>query len=194
MDMPAGRPVLRALAPVAVLAVAFSFIAGGAGAGANTGSGAKSSSRSVVAAGAARWGAAVTRTKAAAERDLPGGRVLVLREVYTDAVTFIDVGDPGVSIGDYVVFQDPVQDFHSGDALGYMDVQCFVGYSDLCRGSITLTNDGQIEFEGANPSGVKTTRYGITGGTGIYADVRGKLVVTFPTKESARLALHLIGA
>lgn len=142
-----------------------------------------------------RWGQG-TRSSAPAGADpnLPGSRVVVLREVYTDAVTFIDLGDPGVTIGDYVIFQDPVLDYHSGDSLGYLDVQCFVGYSDLCKGSVTLTGEGQIEFTGANPPGVKTTRYAITGGTGIYADVRGKVIVTFPTHDSARLALHLIGA
>jgi len=93
-----------------------------------------------------------------------------------------------------VIFQDPVVDYHSGATLGYLDVQCFVGYSDLCKGSVTLTGEGQVEFTGANPSGVNTNRYAITGGTGIYADVRGKIIVTFPTKDSARLALHLIGA
>jgi hypothetical protein len=75
-----------------------------------------------------------------------------------------------------------------------MDVQCFIGCSDLCRGTFTLTGDGQVVFERANPPGVKTTRYAITGGTGIHADVRGKMVVTVPTKDSARIALHVIGA
>ncbi len=176
-------------------AVALAIVSSGSGAGASPNA---DPSRHASAHGAAalqRWGqAAGGTTVTASEPNLPGARVVVLREVYTDAVTFIDVGDPGVSIGDYVIFQDPVQDYHSGQALGYLDVQCFVGYSDLCKGTITLTGDGQIEFEGANPSGVKTTRYAITGGTGIYADVRGKVIVTFPTKESARIALHLIGA
>jgi len=179
------------MAATVVLAVMLGGAGAGADAAARTSAGAGGSN----AASIQRWGQG-TRTSNAtsAEPDLPGARVLLLREVYTDAVTFIDVGDPGVSIGDYVIFQDPVQAYHSGETLGYLDVQCFVGYSDMCKGAITLTGDGQIEFEGANPSGVKTTRYAITGGTGIYGDARGKITVTFPTKDSARLALHLIGA
>jgi len=183
--------VVSALIGAMALAVVASGSGAGAAANANPGRGGS------IGDGATRWGqaaAASTSAPSASEPSLPGARVLVLREVYTDAVTFIDVGDPGVSIGDYVIFQDPVQDFHSGETLGYLDVQCFVGYSDLCKGSITLTGDGQIEFDGANPSAASTARYAITGGTGIYADVRGKIVVTFPTKDSARLAVHLIGA
>lgn len=180
--------------PVLVAAAVLAIVTGGAGAGAASTSGAGAGSAAAMS-GMGRWSQEGSAPAVATtEPTLPGVRVLLLREVYTDAVTFIDVGDPGQGIGDYVIFQDPVQGFHSGEPLGYMDVQCFIGYSDLCRGTFTLTGDGQIEFEGANPSGVKTTRYAITGGTGIYGDVRGKVVVTFPTKESARIALHLIGA
>jgi hypothetical protein len=187
-----NMPWLGAMAVTVVLAVTL----GGAGAGADAA--AKSSTGSGTAGPAAaiqRWGAG-PQAAAFTDPNLPGSRVLLLREIYSDNVTYIDVGDPGASIGDYVIFQDPVVDFHTGASLGYLDVQCFVGYSDMCKGSITLAGQGQgqVEFMGANPSRVRTDRYAITGGTGIYAQVRGKIIVTFPTKDSARLALHLIGA
>jgi hypothetical protein len=130
---------------------------------------------------------------AAAEPDLPGAHTLLLREVYTDDLTFIDVGDPGDSIGDYVIFRDAVEDWDTGQPLGVINVHCFLGYDDQCRGSITLTGDGQVVFDGVTPLGVDPDRFAITGGTGIYGGVSGQIVISFPTKDTARLALRLIG-
>jgi hypothetical protein len=121
-------------------------------------------------------------------------RVLVLREVFGEDVTFVDVGDPGDSIGDYVVFHDVVQNYDSGEEVGRIDVQCISGYADQCRGSITLYGDGQIVFDGVTLAHQNPDRFAITGGTGVYGDVRGKLIVSFPSSDSARLAVHLIGA
>jgi hypothetical protein len=129
---------------------------------------------------------------ATAEPGPRGARVLILHEVYTDDFTFIDVGEPGDSPGDYGVFRDLVADPETGELLGYIDVQCIAAYADQCRGSISLQGQGQIVFDGITPLGTNPDRFAITGGTGVFAAVRGKLIVSFPAHDYARLALKLL--
>ena len=118
-------------------------------------------------------------------------KTIRLIEPFSDDFTFVDVGAPGDSPGDYGVFRDPVSSPRSGKVLGTIDVQCIAAYADQCRGSITLDGRGQITFDGVTPKGVDPVRFALTGGTGEFADASGVLIVSFPDDTSALLTLKL---
>jgi hypothetical protein len=119
------------------------------------------------------------------------GRTIRLDEPFSDSFTFIDVGAPGDSPGDYGVFQDPVVDPASGATRGTITVQCVAAYADLCRGSISLDGRGQITFDGITPLGVDPDEFGLTGGTGEFTGAGGSLTVSFLTQTTARLTVQL---
>lgn len=141
------------------------------------------------APGGLRIQATVTTTSA--DRERRPWKVIRLDEVFTDAFTFIDVGEPGESPGDYGVFRDPVAIPSSGKVVGTVDVQCIAAYADQCRGAVSLDGRGQITFDGVTPLGVDPDRFAVTGGTGEFVGVGGSLTVSFPSDESARLTLRL---
>jgi hypothetical protein len=118
-------------------------------------------------------------------------KVIRLNEVFTDAFTFVDVGEPGESPGDYGVFRDPVSNPRTGRVLGTVDVQCIAAYADQCRGSITLDGRGQITFDGITPLNVDPDKFAITGGTGEFVGAGGELVVSFPSDTFALLTVRL---
>ena len=116
---------------------------------------------------------------------------LVLREVFGEDFTPIDVGEPGDSIGDYGVFRDKIASDRTGRIIGTIDVQCISAYADQCRGSISLDGRGQITFDGITPLDVDPDEFAVTGGTGDFLGVGGQLRVEFPNDEYALLTLWL---
>ena len=76
---------------------------------------------------------------------------------------------------------------------GFIDVQCVEAYSSHCRGSIRLSGQGQIVFDGATPTPVDPDRFAVTGGTGKLRGVSGELVVSLPERpvRGAHAAPHL---
>jgi hypothetical protein len=117
---------------------------------------------------------------------------LVLHELFGPQFTFVDVGEKGDSPGDYGVFRDPVAKPGTHERVGFVDVQCVEAYSSHCRGSIRLSGQGQITFDGATPGPVDPDRFAVTGGTGKLRGISGDLVVSFPSDDYAVLTLHLI--
>ena len=63
-------------------------------------------------------------------------------------------------------------------------MQCVEAYSSHCRGSIRLSGQGQIVFDGATPTPVDPDRFAVTGGTGKLRGISGELVVSFPNDQS----------
>jgi hypothetical protein len=121
------------------------------------------------------------------------GRMIVLNELFGHKFTFVDVGEPGDSPGDYGVFQDPLAVPSSGRRVGVIDVQCVEAYASHCRGAITLADRGQIAFDGAVPTRVDPDVFAVTGGTGEFVGVGGTLTVSFPSDHFARLRIELVG-
>ena len=119
-------------------------------------------------------------------------RMIVLNEVFGPKFTFVDVGEPGDSPGDYGVFQDRVANPSSGRRVGLIDVQCVEAYASHCRGAITLSGRGQIVFDGATPAPVDPDVFAVTGGTGEFVGAAGTLTVSFPSDDFALLTLELV--
>jgi hypothetical protein len=90
----------------------------------------------------------------------------------------VDVGEPGLSLGDYPVFHDLL--FSHGRQVGDQGGTCpvvDVGQGLVhCTGTIRLSG-GQITFQGLTTT-APTKHFAVTGGTGRYQDVsrQGTLV------------------
>jgi hypothetical protein len=86
----------------------------------------------------------------------------------------VDVGEPGLSLGDYVVFHDLL--FSHGRQVGDQGGTCpvvDVGQGLIhCTGTIRLSG-GQLTFQGLTTT-TATKQFAITGGTGRYQDVSGQ--------------------
>jgi hypothetical protein len=132
--------------------------------------------------------------QAQAESKVPPNLVwktIRLIEPYGDKIAFIDVGASGDSKGDYNVFRDKLQDPDSDEVVGFIDVTCMNGWADMCRGTIRLTGQGQIVFDGATPVDFDPDRYAIVGGGGPFADVGGVMQIDFPALDHAEITLTL---
>ncbi|WP_394849161.1 hypothetical protein LZC95_17150 [Pendulispora brunnea] len=101
--------------------------------------------------------------------------------VANDQFEFIDLGAPGVGVGDMYVFSDRL--FQNGQPFGRDGGSCQVtGVS----GAAILTNcvmsierpDGQIAVQALWNHGTTPLDMAITGGTGRYANVRGHVRAT----------------
>ena len=86
----------------------------------------------------------------------------------------VDVGEPGLSLGDYPVFHDLL--LSHGKQVGDQGGTCpVVDVSQgliHCTGTIRLSG-GQITFQGLTTT-APTKQFAITGGTGRYQDVSGQ--------------------
>jgi hypothetical protein len=113
--------------------------------------------------------------------------------------TFLDLGTPGASLGDQLVFSDTV--YRHGREAGTDGVVCSItavappyGASTYqCVGTIRL-RDGQItaqglnQFQGEGDPG--PFRLAITGGTGAYSGASGELVDRNVSNVKAVYTLH----
>ena len=109
--------------------------------------------------------------------------------------TFLDLGSPGPSQGDVFIFHDLVftpdgrtQVGHNGGSCVFFDVakseeNCTLTYS-LPDGEIT------VQFLNSPPP---AKPFAVTGGTGIYRNVRGQGELVELGNETATLSFDLIG-
>ena len=109
--------------------------------------------------------------------------------------TFLDLGAPGFSQGDEFILHDLVftpdgrtQVGHDGGMCVIFDVavpeeNCTVTYA-LPHGDIT------VQFLNSPPA---TKIFAVTGGTGIYRNVRGQGLLVESGQETATLSFDLIG-
>lgn len=88
----------------------------------------------------------------------------------------IDVGAPGDSVGDLLVFDQPLLDADKkpiGNNSGYC-IRTRVGHSFQCQWTLT-TESGSIQVAGReHDSG--SSKISIVGGTGNYAGIRGEMI------------------
>jgi len=103
-------------------------------------------------------------------------RVLVtIADARIDKAQLIDTGKPGDSVGDILVFDQPLLGEHK-QKIGNNSGTCIrtqVGHSFQCQWTLTLQN-GSIQVAGREfDQGVSTLS--IVGGTGQYAGIRGDM-------------------
>jgi hypothetical protein len=126
------------------------------------------------------------------EKDRPS-KVLHLIERGTGALAFLDLGEPGPSIGDRLVFANDLFDLH-GRKVGTDGAECTIVRIDLsappaaqqivqCVISVKLA-DGQITFQSLAQG--TENYFAVTGGTGAYRKARGEAFVrdTIPLVEA----------
>jgi hypothetical protein len=118
--------------------------------------------------------------------------------VFTEFDPNIDLGAPGFSLGDEVVFSGNL--LRHGEQVGRVGVVCtFVSTQDpdrveaQCPGTATLPG-GQIAVQGVIVNRSLNFTLPITGGSGRYDRARGQLVsrdVSTPTQPQVELTFHL---
>src|SRR5215203_162328 len=113
---------------------------------------------------------------------------------------FLDLGDPGPSVGDQYVFGGDVSEQQGGTPIGRKSGQC-VTISDtemLCTSSFTF-NGGQISFQALVDVTVffagQPFEFALTGGTGPYRKARGtvtgQILPEPPSGSDARFTIDL---
>jgi hypothetical protein len=91
---------------------------------------------------------------------------------------FIDIGEPGESVGDILTFDQPLLNQQS-QQIGNNSGTCIrtrVGHSFQCQWTLTLEN-GSIQVAGREFD-KGTSRITIVGGTGNYAGITGEMAST----------------
>lgn len=88
---------------------------------------------------------------------------------------FVDVGEPGDSVGDLFVFDQPLLD-RDGKTIGNNSGFCIrtqVGHSSQCQWTLTL-EDGSIQVAGRERD-QGASMIAIIGGTGAYSGISGEM-------------------
>lgn len=103
----------------------------------------------------------------------------------------VDVGEPGLSLGDYPVFHDLLfsHDEQVGDEGGTCPIVDVSQGLIHCTGTIRLSG-GQITFQGLTTT-APTKQFAITGGTGRYQDASGQGTLVEFGDGTGSLALKL---
>ena len=118
--------------------------------------------------------AACVLLPAACTRETPQ-TLVTIADARIDKAQFIDIGEPGDSAGDILVFDQPLLDEHQ-ERIGTNSGSCIrtrAGHSFQCSWTLTLEN-GTIQVagrefdQGASP-------ISIVGGTGAYSGIRGEM-------------------
>lgn len=111
---------------------------------------------------------------AACSKDKPQ-TLITIADARTNAAKLIDIGDPGDSVGDILVFDQPLLDEHGGN-IGNNSGTCIrtrVGHSFQCQWTLSL-EDGSIQVAGREFD-KGTSNISIVGGTGKYAGISGQM-------------------
>ena len=104
--------------------------------------------------------------------------------------TFIDVGKKGFSFGDYYVATEDL--LQAGKKIGHDAYKC-TAVSDrdtVCEATYVLAG-GQITTQGDVLPPAEHFNVAVTGGTGIYQNVRGQLTIV-PGPRGADETFHLL--
>ena len=120
-------------------------------------------------------------------------QIHVVERAVTDQV--IDVGAPGDSPGDLLPFANPVFDATNTTRVGRDQGSCIRASSSPGRWECMYTTflpDGQVTVEGPFLDAQTTTRLAVTGGTGLYKNARGVLVLHLRTDGNFDFYFRLI--
>jgi Allene oxide cyclase barrel like domain len=146
-------------------------------------------------------GALVLGSSASAQ----GAKTLTFKELDRGATfAFVDnaptskaKGEPSASIGDAIVFTNPLTD-RAGKRVGRLFVHCTAVVAARqankaafsCEG-IMVVDGGTLSVQAFLPKAGATVHGAVTGGTGTYANARGTLV-SRPTKAGADDTITLV--
>jgi hypothetical protein len=107
--------------------------------------------------------------------------------------SFVDVGEPDISLGDAYVFTSRLTRF--GRTVGHTGVVCTTTSVTMeeaqCVGTAKLRR-GQITVQGLLAGEPEEFELPITGGTGAFEDVGGTLVVQFVSDTKEILTFHVV--
>ena len=104
-----------------------------------------------------------------------GQTLITIADARIEAARFIDTGEAGDSVGDILVFDQPLLDEHH-QTIGNNSGNCVrtrVGHSFQCQWTLTL-EDGSIQVAGREFE-QGTSAISIVGGTGRYAGISGEM-------------------
>ena len=104
--------------------------------------------------------------------------LVTIADARTDAAQLVDLGEAGDSLGDLVVFDQPLLD-QQGTRIGSNSGVCIrtrVGHSYQCQWTLTL-GDGSIQVAGRETDR-GTSAISIVGGSGAYAHISGSMLST----------------
>jgi hypothetical protein len=108
------------------------------------------------------------------------------------ASTFVDNGKTGPSIGDQVILNQPIYWASDPTKLagrGHVAVLLEGRNVSQDQANVVLSG-GQISVQGFQHSG-STFRLAVTGGTGVYSNVRGEAIVTLLSNNNSNITLIL---
>jgi hypothetical protein len=129
---------------------------------------------------------------AAVAGDSQHPRVLRLSSPAGTGITPVDVGEPGQSVGDYLIFNHPVLNPAMTQERGDLQGQCVFVEDAVCEGDVTFElAGGLITVRGPFDLTRGTNHFAITGGTGAYGTAQGVLEVR-STEERNDFVLRLI--
>jgi hypothetical protein len=127
-----------------------------------------------------------------------GGQTIRVTAAFTEFDANIDVGAPGFSLGDEVVFSGNL--LRNGEQVGRIGVVCtFVSTANAARveaqcPTTSILPGGQITTQGTIINRSLNFTLPITGGSGRYLGASGQVVsrdVSTPTQPQVELTFHL---
>jgi hypothetical protein len=104
--------------------------------------------------------------------------LVTIADAQTGPATLVDVGETGDSVGDMVLFDQPLLD-EDGAVIGNNSGACIrtrVDHSYQCQWTLTF-DDGSIQVAGREAD-QGTSAISIVGGTGVYTGISGEMVST----------------
>ncbi len=101
--------------------------------------------------------------------------LITIADARLHAAQFVDVDEPGDSVGDMFIFDQPLLD-ERGNSMGNNSGTCIrtrVGHSSQCQWTLSF-DDGTIQVAGREfDKGASNIT--IVGGTGVYSGITGEL-------------------
>ncbi len=106
---------------------------------------------------------------------------------------FVDLGAPGPSPGDILVFHSALTDTMGSD-VGDLNIQCGVNFSGLavCLGIFSIGGRGQLSVDALPEFPLPATGI-VTGGNGDFRNVRGEADIKPQQDGTTLITFHLIG-
>ena len=121
-----------------------------------------------------------------------GARTLVLVQG-APQIAFVDLGDPGPSAGDVLVFRSELFDAAAAQ-VGDLNITCTqaIGPENICRGIFTVTGRGQLSVD-ALPAFPQPTVGMVNGGNAEFQRTRGEVHIEPRADGTTLLTFHLFG-
>jgi len=134
----------------------------------------------------------ITMASASPNPAITRGRTIVVIQKDTRS-QFIDLGDPGPSPGDIVVFASDLFSKDERSQVGDLDIQCINNFDRraVCVGIFTLAGKGQISVD-ALPRFPEAVEGIVTGGNGLFSNARGEADIRPLDQERTKITFHLI--